>query len=105
MVKIGSAKALFDFDIVAGLIIAVVVDWLWKYLAVKQFTVLATPIYQGFHYDDLLVLVTDGAVAMLTRGRIRKIFVYALWFNIAFEIYEWSVGIGGYSGEGLPLPS
>ena len=104
MVSIGSAKALFDFDIVAGLIVAIIIDYIWAYLALKvdATAFLRTPIYGDFHYDDALVLVTDGAMAMLTKGRLRKIFIYALWFNIAFEIYETLKGYTGYVGGILP---
>jgi hypothetical protein len=106
MVSIGSAKALFDFDIVAGLIVAVIVDYAWAYLALKvdATAFLRTPIYGVFHYDDALVLVTDATVALLTKGRIRKIFIYALWFNIAFEIAEWSISAGGYTSPLIPMP-
>ena len=104
MVSIGSAKALFDFDIVAGLIVAVIMDYVWKYLAMKVLPVLQTPIYEGFHYDDALTLVTDGAIALIMKGRIRKIFIYALWFNIAFEIAEWSISAGGYTSPLIPMP-
>ena len=103
--SIGIAKALFDFNIVAGLIIAVIMDYIWKYLAtqVTATAFLATPIWEGFHYDDALVLVTDGTIAILTKGRIRQIFIYALWFNIALELAEWLMAVGGYTKPLIPI--
>jgi len=83
-------KDVFDLDIIAGLIVAYAIDWTWKYLAMKVPTTafLKTSIYEDFHYDDLLVFVTDAILIIATTGRIRKIFIYAFWFNIAFEVYE-----------------
>jgi len=91
-------KQIFDFDIVAGLIVAFIVDYIWAYLAlrVSATAFLSTPIWKDFHYDDLLVLVTDVVVAWITKGKIRKIFIYAFWFNLAFEFYEILKGYTGY---------
>jgi hypothetical protein len=96
--KIG-AKEIFDIDIIASLIVAVIIDYLWRYVAINVWTVLQTSIFEGFHYDDLLVLVTDLVLAWVAKGRMRKIFVYAFWFNVAFEVYEAVNGIGGYTSR------
>ena len=94
--RIGT-KEIFDIDIIASLIVAIIIDYLWRYIATHVWTMLQTGIWEGFHYDDLLVLVTDLVLAWFTKGRMRKIFVYAFWFNVAFEVYEALMGVGGYS--------
>ena len=103
MVSIGSAKALFDFDIVAGLIVAVIMDYVWANLSrMEGLKVLGTPIYSGFLYRDLATIISDAALAMVMKGRIRKIFIYALWFNIAMEVFQAVEGMGGYSTPLIP---
>ena len=94
MIKIGSAKALFDFDIVAGLIATIIVNYIWKYISTNHLTILETqPFGYGVSYSDFAVLATEAGIAIMTTGRIRKIFIYAFWFKIAMQVMESLMGI------------
>ena len=101
MPKIGSVKALFDFDIVAGLIVALIMDYIIQYIATNVLTVLNTRLAYQIYYADVAVMIVDAIIAVMTRGRIRKIFIYALWYKIGFEVWqsltfgEFKVTVGG----------
>jgi len=87
--KLAGLKEIFDPDLILGLGLCITLDVLLGYVT-SVFTPLQgrlfTSFLGGFAYDDILLLGIMIAGTILTTGRLRKIFIYALWFEICIRI-------------------
>ena len=107
MVTIGKVEALFDFDLIAGMILAVVLDYTLSYIAINIYTPLSgRPFGPGltspidiFGYDDFVLFGIEIAGTLLAKGRTRKIFLSALWFTIFLKVC-----IAIQVATGVPFP-
>jgi hypothetical protein len=86
MPRIG-AKEVFDTSVIGGFIVAVIFEYIWNYIA-NAFAALKNAIWGTFTYKDLLTLIVHLILAWLTKGTLRKLFIYAFWFKVAFEVVQ-----------------
>ena len=85
MPKLAGLKEIFDPDLILGLGLAVALDFTLGYVAIKLYPPLTGRLGVApwdIAYDDLLMLGIEIAGVLLMKGRLRKIFIYALWFSI-----------------------
>jgi len=96
-------KEIFDPDLILGLGLALALDFALGYVATRLYPPLAgRPFGSGSPfdicgYDDLILYGIEIAGVLLTKGRLRKICVYAFWFSmmILFAcIVRWKTGVG-----------
>jgi hypothetical protein len=96
-------KEIFDPDLILGLGLAIALDFTLGYVAIKLYPPLkgrpfgAGSAYDICAYDDLLMFAIEIGGVLLTKGRLRKIFIYAFWFSIFHllaAILQWKTGIG-----------
>jgi hypothetical protein len=76
------ARSIFALDILAGAGLAIILDWILAWLVWHGYFPGGRPIEgQPVTYDDMVVIGIEVAGALLTKGRLRRIFVYALCFT------------------------
>jgi hypothetical protein len=89
-------KDVFDIDVIAGLIVAEIIIYSVHYLTNKidtTGTLNAQPI-PWVNYNMILQVALPLIIALVTKGRIRKVMIYAFWFSLAINanMYLWSSG-------------
>ena len=82
-------KEIFDPDLILGLALSTALDFALCYVARFVFTPLTGrpfaflgSAYDVMAWDDVLMFAIEIGGVLLTKGRLRKIFIYALWFSI-----------------------
>jgi len=88
MVSIESAKALFDFDIIAGMIVAIIIHYaitLIMRTAAPQYLVSVTA-GTTVTYDDAITLFVEAIGAIGLKGRTRKIMLTAFFFSLFLTV-------------------
>ena len=83
-----SVKEFFDFDIVGGLIVALVVDYLFTHYINPTVPFLSSQPIPNVGVDDIIIFIIYIVGAMATKGKTRKILFYAFWFKLAFKIRQ-----------------
>jgi hypothetical protein len=86
-------KEIFDPDLILGLGLAATLDFTFGYVAIRLYAPLrGRPFAMGgkgidvFGYDDIIMFGIEIAGILLASGRLRKIFIYALWFSLFLKI-------------------
>jgi hypothetical protein len=93
--KLAGLKEIVDPDLILGLGLAVTLDFALGYVATKLYTPLQGRIFpmdgkgiDVFAWDDLIMFAIEIGGALLAKGRLRKIFFYALWFSIFLKVAQ-----------------
>ena len=95
-------KELFDPDIILGLGLALALDCALAYIAINVYhPLMGRPFGEGSAYDimawdDVLLFAIEIGGVLLAKGRLRKIFIYALWFTICLMVagtITWKTGL------------
>jgi len=79
-----SVKEFLDFDLIAGMIVAFIYDYIWVHY-IQSYIPFHFNLY-GIDEKDFLVLFTLVVFAWFTKGRIRKILVYAFFFDLYLQL-------------------
>ena len=88
MVNIGSAKALFDYDLIAGFIVAELLMYIIYKITAPNLPILQQQIVPWVNYGMILNYAILIVAAVALKGRMKKIMIYALWFNLAIDIHR-----------------
>jgi len=98
-------KGVFDIDLIAGMLLALAIDYALAYIAINvdtTGTLKGRPFGAGSDFDimawdDVILFAILISGAVMTKGRTRKIFVYALYFEaflLVASIIKWKSGVG-----------
>lgn len=83
-------------DIVAGYILAEVICYAWYYAANKLDTsgTLNTQPFAWVNYNMIASVVTPLVIALIVKGRMRKVMLYAFWFAFALNVHMYLYNSG-----------
>jgi hypothetical protein len=94
MPKLAGLKEIVDPDLLLGLGLSVALDFALGYVAIKLYPPLTGRPFgfmngkgiDVFGYDDIILFAIYIAGMLLTKGRLRKIMIYAFWFWLFLKI-------------------
>lgn len=81
---------------ILGAIVGVLLDKFLEDQANTTIPALATPIWEGFHVDDLIGLVVPLLLLVVTK-RLRAFWIGMFCGALAHEVYEIATKTGGYT--------
>ena len=89
-------KDVFDIDIIAGYILAEVFIYSFYYLANKVDTsgTLNATVVPWVNWNMVASVATPLVLAFVTKGRIRKVMIYAFWFAFAMQLHYYLYASG-----------